>query len=368
MKKIKVLHIGLSPNIGGLESFVYTLYKNIDKTKFEFDFLNIYDKKLAYEDEYKKMGSKVYYACSRKKNPIKSFKQIKEIISKNNFDFIHYHCMTYCWPDPIIIGCKYSKAQVIVHSHNTSFSSDSSLKEKILHKVGKIRIKKLKFLKVACGEEAGKWLFKDNFIIFNNGINFEKFKFNNYYRKKIRRQYNIKEQDIVIGHVGNFSTQKNYKFLLQCFNELKKINKNYKLLLIGDDSKAKKEKDYLNENNLSQNTIFTGIVSNSNEYYSAMDLFIFPSIREGFSIAMIEAQCAGLLCFASNHLDKDTNVGGNYEVINIDDSPINVAQYINKKFKQNYNRNINIDSKYSCKESAKIIEQYYINNCKGENK
>lgn len=368
MKKIKILHIGLSPNVGGIETFVYTLYKNIDRNIIEFDFLNIYETKIAFEDDFKNLGSKIFKASSRKKNPIKSYKQIKDIIVNNNFDYIHFHCMTFCWPDPIIIGCKYSNAKIIVHSHNSSFSPESSLKEQILHRIGKYRIRKFDYLKVACGVEAGKWLFNDNFIIFNNGIDFDKFKFNVKYREKIRTQYSIKDSDILIGHVGNFSTQKNYTFLLNCFKELTKINSNYKLMLIGDDSRARKEKEYINENNLSQQVIFTGLVSNSNEYYSAMDLFIFPSTREGFSIAMIEAQCAGLLCFASNHLDKGTNVGGNYEIINIDDSPIKVAQYINNKFKHKYNRNINIDEKYSCKESAKIIEQFYINNCKGERK
>lgn len=368
MNKIKILHVGLSPNIGGLESFVHTLYMNINRTKIEFDFLNIYDEPIAFEDEYKELGSKIYYACSRKKNPIKSLMQIKKIFTENNFDYIHYHCMTYCWPDPIIIGCKYSHAQVIVHSHNTSFSTDSSIKEKILHEIGKRKIKKLRFLKVACGKEAGKWLFDSDFTIFNNGIDVDKFSFNNRYREKIRKQYNIKKSDILIGHVGNFSTQKNYSFLLKCFTELLKLNNNYKLMLIGDETKADQVKEYIKENHLCKKIILTGLVSNSNEYYSAMDLFIFPSTREGFSIAMVEAQCSGVICFASNHLDNDTNVGGNYEIINIDEKAENVAQYINDKLKTDYNRNININAKYSSKESAKKIEQYYIKNYKGDKK
>lgn len=109
-----------------------------------------------------------------------------------------------------------------------------------MNDINKLLIRRKKYLRFACGEEAGKSLFwEKQFTIIKNEIDFDKYKFNEIYRKNIRNKYNVKENDILIGHVGNFSEIKNYNYLIELFYFLRKINKNYKLLLIGDDTKGK---------------------------------------------------------------------------------------------------------------------------------
>lgn len=109
-----------------------------------------------------------------------------------------------------------------------------------MNDINKLLIRRKKYLRFACGEEAGKSLFGEKqYTIIENGIDFDKYKFNEIYRKNIRNKYNVKENDILIGHVGNFSEIKNYNYLIELFYFLRKINKNYKLLLIGDDTKGK---------------------------------------------------------------------------------------------------------------------------------
>ena len=361
MESIRVLHIGMSPNIGGLESFVINAHRNVDANKVKFDFINIYHSPLAFEAEHKKLGSKVYSITARKENPLRSYKELETLIQCEKYDFVHFHCMTYCWPEPIIIGSKSEKTQTIVHSHLTGFNSSTSKKEKILHSIGKWRIRNKSFLRIACGEQAGKWLFPNKkYQIIENGIDLQKYKFNSNNRKKIRRYYGINDTDILIGHVGNFSYQKNYQLLIEIFYELYQKNRNYRLLLIGDERLAEKEKKIIHKLGLEKQVCFTGLIDNVNECYSAMDLFLFPSFYEGLSIAMVEAQTAGLPCFVSNKLDKKTNVGGRFYEIDIDTKAENIADYIINHYDGDDDRsNIEIDERYDCWQAGLKLQKFY---------
>lgn len=369
MEKIKVLHIGMGPNRGGLESFTFNIQKYIDRNLIKFDYINIWNKKIAYEDERIALESDILYMSPRKKNPIKSFEQLKKIIIEGNYDYVHYHCMHYNWFEPIYITCKMTQTKMIVHSHLTGFNRNTVKKEKILDAIGRHAVRNCNFYKLACGNEAGKWLFNDKeFEIITNGIEIDKFKFNEEKRKKVREKYNLKDGDIVIGHVGNFSYQKNYPKLIEIFKELHKINNNYKLMVVGNDEKvqAHELKEYIKKINLENDVIFTGLIDNSINIYSAFDLYVFPSFYEGLNISLIEAQCSGVQCFASNTLDEDTDVGGKYHIIDIESQSKDIAEYINVVLiSDKYNReDIRINSEYSIEYSAKVLSDFYIKHLK----
>ena len=171
MSKIKILYEGIGANLGGIELYIYNLYKNIDKSKFEICFLKQKDLKVAFEDEYRKDNIKFFEVENRKKNYLKYLKDLKNIYKNNEFDFIHINIMSYSLFERITYACKYSKAKVIVHSHNGGFSKDSKYKKTIfLDKIGRFFVKKYqnKIIKVACGEKAGEFAFDDDFEIFNN--------------------------------------------------------------------------------------------------------------------------------------------------------------------------------------------------------
>ena len=368
-KIIKVLHIGMSPNYGGIESFTINMHKYIEKD-IQFDFINIYDnEKIAFQDEHIRLGSKIFNISSRKKNPIKSYMELKKIIKREKYDFVHFHCMNFCWPEPILVCQNIKGVQSIVHSHLTGFNSNTSKKEKLLDKLGRIRVLHKNYLKLACGVDAGKWLFdKSNFQVINNGIDIEKYKYKSSFRKKIRDDLKLADEDIVIGHIGNFSYQKNYPYLIELFSELKKLNTNYKLLLIGDKNKAGEVIELVEKNKLADQVIFTGIITNANEYYSAMDLFVFPSHYEGFSIAMIEAQASGLKCFCSDTLDKKTDISNNICFLDIKKPAIENAKLINDTYLISYDREkIKISDDFSSQKAAEILSNFYKKNIEKEN-
>ena len=361
MKKIKVLIEGISQNLGGIEIFVHNLYENLDKQKYEISFLVDKNLKVVYFDEYKKDGCKFFYVENRKKNYFKYLSDLKEIYTKNQFDIIHINVMSYSLFEKIIYACKYSNSKVIVHSHGMGYKK-GYYKTRFIHFIGKQILKNKQFYKIACGEKAGKYMFGNNkFTIINNGIDFDKFTFSSRYRQEIRDEFKIDNNIKLIGIVAAFFPVKNHTFLIDVFKEYNKLNSNSKLFLVGEGPLKSIIKEKVKEYDLENNVIFAGKREDANKIYSAFDLYVIPSISEGFGISICEAQINGLKCYTSTSVEKGSNISGNVEFISLEKS----AKYWAEQMIQDDERDIDvlnkISDKYSLKKSCESMCEYYEN-------
>ena len=155
-------------------------------------------------------------------------------------------------------------------------------------------------------EGPGDWIFDNkNYQILNNSIDTEIYRFNCESRKRIRQQYEIDNNCICIGHVGKIYQPKNHKFLIDIFKDYHSFVKNSKLLLVGDGIMREDIELYVEELSISDSVIFAGMKPNVNEYLSAFDIFVFPSLWEGMPLSVLEAQASGLPCIISNAIDTD---------------------------------------------------------------
>ena len=359
MKKIKILITGISQNLGGIETFVYNLYKSLDKQKYEISFLVDKNLKVVYYDEYKKDGCKFFYTENRKKNYFKYLSGLKEIYTKNQFDIIHINVVSYSLFERILYACKYSNAKVIVHSHHAGYK-EGYLKTRFNHIIGKNFVKNKKIYKIACGEKAGKYTFgNDKFIIVNNGIDFDKFAFSSKNRKDIRKEFGILDDTKLIGMVGTFSQIKNHTFLIEIFKEYNKANSNSKLLLVGEGPLKSNVEEKVKEYGLENSVIFAGRRDDVYKIYSALDLYIMPSIAEGLSIAICEAQINGLKCYTSTAVDKDSNISGNVQFLSLDKSAKYWAEQMIKGDERDENVLNKIPDKFNLKKSCESICDCY---------
>lgn len=297
-KQIRILQILSSLNQGsGILQVILNWHKNIDRNKIQFDYLYFIEMPVNCKNEIENLGGKCY------KIPYPSFlkpwifiKAVKDFFKTHKYSTIHSHVLHlsfFFYP----IAKFYRVKNIIQHSHATKWSDKflNGLRNRFLFFFARPFISK----KLACSDLAGKFLFKKNYTVINNGIDIEKFKFNQEVRDKIRKELNI-ENKFVIGHVGRFSHEKNHDFIIDIFNEIYKQDKNCVLLLIGDGTLKEEIERKVNNFNLSNNVIFTGIKINVNEYYQAMDIFILPSFQEAFPVVALEAQTSGLPCLSSN--------------------------------------------------------------------
>lgn len=327
---IRVLHSVSNMDRAGIETMLMNYYRNIDRTRFQFDFLCNKAKIGAYEEEIQKLGGIIYRTPGL--NPLKFFKYkkfMKNVLSK--YDIIHVHngalgeYALYC-------AHKFKTKVRIFHAHGASISIDLKMPIKLFCKS---RIKYDCNEKFACSTEAAKCYFgksdanDNNFVYVRNAIDTSVFKFNMEKRNEIRKKYNL-DNAFVIGHVGRFMQQKNHKYLIKIFYEVLKNHKNARLVLLGDGRLLSKIKKYSKKLRVYEKIIFLGNVTNVNEWYQAFDIFVMPSFWEGLPVVGIEAQCAGLKCIFSDKITKEVKVTDNVQFFSLKNKPTEWSKQILK--------------------------------------
>lgn len=302
----RILVVGMSDNIGGIETYFHNYYQYFDKEKYQFDFATVCDT-IAFADEYKKNGSKIYKLPNFIKHPIKYLNKMRNIIRMGSYDVIHINMLSAANILPVKAALKENVPKIIVHSHNSDIPH--SIVRKILHIMNRRKIVNNKIiLRVACSRVAGEWFFGKNvdFSIIENFININDYKFIKNDRDNIRKKLNISFGEILIGNVGRLCEQKNQKFLIEL---LSRLDNKYKLLLVGNGEQKEQLVTLAKNMKLEDRVIFVKNNMNIRKYYSAMDLFLFPSLFEGMPLAPLEAQANGLYCLVSNSVTKDVDHG-----------------------------------------------------------
>ncbi|MDD3392080.1 MAG: glycosyltransferase [Bacilli bacterium] len=369
MKKVNILLIGFSDNLGGIETYLINLYRLINKDKFNVKFLVFKDTKYIFYDEIKK---DLIYITSRKKNFYNFIKDLKNLYLLYDFDIIHCNLMSFSFFEPIIYGLKYSKATLILHSH-VAGKIKNPFKTSIISNYGKLKILnnkyKGRYVFFGCSQDAIDDLFgsyyRDNncdYYVVNNGIEIDKFLYSSLKREKIRNELKLSKNDFLIGHVGRFTYAKNHKKIISIFNLLLKENDNFKLLLIGDGELKKEINLQILKYGIADKVIILSNINNVYDYMSAMDLFLFPSIFEGFGIAVVEAQVSGLKCLISNCIPKEIEISS--KIVRCDNSSDDntwIREIIKVKNSNRNSRTINktVFKKFESSISVSIIEDIY---------
>lgn len=356
---MKVLQILPTLNrCGGVESYVMNYYREVLKKNIVFDFMinNIDDNN--YVEEVKKNGSNVFVLPGFSiKNLKKIEKQANEIISKYNYDVVHCHTANAAFI--YLKVAKKNKVKVrVLHSHQSKAADKLShqLRNYPLLHIGK----KYANLNIACSKLAGDFLFKNKeYFIINNAIDEKKFFYNSNVRKKLRDELNIDDDTFVIGNIGRFFNQKNQLFLLKIVHSLIfDYNLKCKCILIGDGELLDTLQDYVKKNMLSSYVIFTGVVSNTYDFYNAFDLFVLPSLYEGLPVVGVEAQFNGLHLVTSTEVTTELNFSGNTHFLDLKDGVTKWSKFIFENINLFERKEVN-DDKYSIEKQCDSLIKLY---------
>ena len=361
MHKIKVLIVMTGYlTKDGISNNLMNYYKYLPKDRFVFDYVcaGISNPKQEWIEELKKNHSSLFTISGRKKHPFKYIKSLRKIIREKRYEIVHAHGNSSTLFLEMLAAKKENVQIRISHSRNTSCQ----------HKIFDFLLRPLLYLYsnvyFACGKEAGEWLFhKKKFTIIPNGNNCSKFKFDDSCQLLDNDKINI----ITSGRVNE---QKNHIFFIKVFNELIKLNANYHFTIIGEISRknVKYEIDkYIKVHHLENNISFLGGVSSPEKYLSSADIFVLPSLYEGFPNTLVEAQMNGLPCIVSDKITLSACVCPNVIQISISDKSIDlwVKQVIKFSSKRNRCldsiRNIKIlkEKGFDIEENSKNLEQLY---------
>lgn len=360
---------------GGAESMIMNYYRNIDRSKVQFDFLVHKEEKGDFDDEIYELGGRIHKI--RSINPIfsKNYYEELRLFFKNNPDYsiVHSHINTFS-SFPLKIAKEYKIPVRIAHAH-TSIEAiglkelvfgGESFKEQ-LKKLFKIQLKKrinnYVTHRFSCGEKAGLWLFGESheFEVINNAIDSEMFKFNPDISRIYKKEDSL-ENDVVIGHVGRFSSVKNHSYLLKIFNELIKIKRNCKLVLVGEGELKGSIKREIDELGIKDHVIFLGLREDVHNLYQMFDLFVFPSFYEGLPVVLIEAQASGLKILASDTVTNEVRVTDDIEFYSINKNPKEWSERIMKliPYERKNNQSKIKSEGYDIKLNAKKMQEFYL--------
>lgn len=317
---IRVLHMVGSLNVGGSQAMIMNLYRNIDRTKVQFDFVVDRHEELYYANEIKKLGGVIYFATSFSGKNVLAVKNYWNSFFQEhpNYKILHSHVRSYA--SIYLAIAKKHGVKTIIHSHSTSNGTGfKSIVKRCLQYPLRYQADYL----FACSQIAGEWLYGekatkgDNYFILNNAINTREYKVDLATRLRVREQLGVKN-NFVFGHVGRLHEAKNHMFLLDLFKSVIKQKPESKLVIVGDGELRKEIENKIAALELQKDVIMTGSRSDVPELLMAFDAFLFPSKWEGLPVTVVEAQAAELPCFVSNTVTKEVGISDLVHYLPID--------------------------------------------------
>lgn len=360
---IRVLHILQRMEAAGVQTLLMSIYRNIDRSKVQFDFLVHYKEEQFFDKEIESLGGHVYkFSVREDHNMIKYIHELKIFFDNHpEYKIVHGHMP--------VLGFFYLRAAYkagipvrIAHAHTdqhyNSLKGYISVVMKSLYPIYANHY-------FACSNSAGRYIFGNRkYKIIRNAIMTEKFAYNEEIREKRRKELGF-ENKFVVGHVGRLAEHKNHDFLIDVFSEIAKINPNSILMLVGDGELRKKIEQKVNSLGISKQVRFMGIRADINELYQVMDAFVFPSIFEGLGIVNIEAQASGVLTFCSDAIPQEANISPVFKSIPLSKNAkqwaeIIVNDYSMREVRKDMSEYV-VKAGYDIKELSNKLQEFYLN-------
>lgn len=356
-KPMRIAQIVGSIAEGGVESFLLSFYKNIDRNQIQFDFfVEDSPSKIIVKSEIEKMGGKVYFLPTVKH--LHSFnKELKHILKRENYQIVHCHMNTLN-VFPLRIAKKCGVPHRISHSHSTSNKKEliRNLIKSILRRFSHCYATEF----AACSKESaiyqfGKKAFNSGRVtLINSAIDYNRFKFDQEGRTLLRSKLGVSDK-IVIGTIGRLCKTKNQLFLIKLFKRVYSGNNNYYLIIVGNGALEDKIRKYISRNKLENCVTLITDIDKIETYYSSFDIFVLPSLYEGLSLVTLEAQSSGCTTIVSSNVPHSTNVSNNVQYL-----PLKLDAWVNVL--SNCQINKNRENCYECIKNSKFNLEVAVQN------
>ena len=371
-KPIRILQCVTIMNRNGLENRLMDIYRNIDRSVIQFDFMTNRQEAGEFDEEIQQLGGRVYHMS--RIAPTSFFRYIGELRTffreHAEYKIVHSHLNTLStWP--LLMAKRAGVPVRIAHSRNASMDRNI----KMLYKAfSRLFINGQATDRFACSRSAGVWLFgekqvkKDTFRVIPNAIQLDRFIYDKEKRKEMRSNLQISENELAFVCVARFSPQKNHTYLLRVFQVIKSKRPNSKLYLVGKGELEQAIRNQIVLLGLEDSVVFLGSRSDIGDILTAMDAFIFPSFYEGFGTVIVEAQCSALPMLASDTIPSETKLCDSVEFASIQDEPTVWAEKILAliaKTQRCDNSALIRENGYDIRQSYTWMQKFYLN--KAEN-
>ena len=365
IKPIRILHVLSDLGLGGAEAMVMNLYRHIDRDKAQFDFMVNVTEKAYFDDEVEQLGGHIYRVPR-----FKGYNLFQYIAAWNRFFdehpehvAVHGHLGR---PAALYLAVAKKRGKfTIAHSHGTHSGGFKGITYALM-------AYPTRFIAdwfFACGLQAGKSRYGAKIVNSNrfqqvpNAFEVEKFNFNREVRKVYREQLGLEAHNFTIGHIGRLDPLKNHTFILKLFNHILSLNPKARLVLVGEGEEREHIERIIKKFKLEGSVRMLGFRSDASNLLQAFDVFILPSHSEGLPISLIEAQCTGLPCIASQNVTSEVRITDLVEFIPLKESLATwshaILAHMNLKGRKSHTKDL-IENGYEIISSTKKIQEFYL--------
>ena len=330
-RPIRILHVVGGMNVGGVETWLMQVLRNIDRDRYRMDFLVHTDRPCVYDEEIRTLGSAII-PCLRPSNPaLYAYNFLRILKQHGPYDVVHSHVHHFSG-FVVWLALLAGVPSRLVHSH--SDTSSLRAKENFFRqwylRGTEFLIKKCATTGLACSRQAaldlygGSWEEDGRWRLLYCGIDLKIFR-EPVDRSITRKEFGYSNETLVLGHVGRFSEVKNHDLLVEIFAEIVRIEPSARLMLVGDGPLRDEIVQKVERLGLREKVCFAGIRPDVPRIMRGVfDVFIFPSLFEGLPLSLVEAQAAGLPCIYSDTIDSSVNIVNELNVQHSPDEPAQV--------------------------------------------
>lgn len=301
---------------GGVIVWLMNFFRNIDRTKFLFDFYMYAPS--PYDDEIRALGGRVFY-WPRVTNVFSAYRILKKAFRDNGYSTVHVHMTTLSF---VALAAAKSAGvpRRICHSHSTANPHEGwkYAVKMLIRPLPKLFATDL----AGCSELAIRWLYgakcADKAVLVHNAVDLDRYRVSDGYAVEAKKRLGLSGRK-VIGFAGRFERQKNLPWLIDVFAEVARRRDDAVLVLAGAGSEKQMLLRRAEEKGIADKIFFFGKVEDVNALYAAMDIFVLPSLFEGLPLVAIEAQAAGLFCLMSDNITREAAVTDNCAFLPLDD-------------------------------------------------
>ena len=322
---IKVLQVAGSLKLGGLETVVMNIVRYSDKDTFKIDIVVYGEEEGDYEAEAKRLGCRVIHLPFPHKAPLTFVSKLRKVLRQfGPYDIVHSHTLYNC--GLVVKGAFKEGVTVrISHSHTNRVGEKVKWSRRQYNAYMRFLIRKYTNVQYACSENAGSYLFGVDFIgsghVLSNGINPDKFIVTEDKRERLKLALGIKNY-YVIGQIGTLHPVKNHKFSIEIMKEILKHRADVRMLFIGKGALFEEISHKIENEGLKGYIYMLGPRNDVPDLLGILDVYLMPSKYEGVSVALMEAQAAGLHCVVTNTAcAPEVHVTNQITTLTLNDSP-----------------------------------------------
>ena len=321
IKPIRVAQIMGKLWAGGVEAVVFNYYREVDKSKVQFDFFYDDDSTVEPPQDIVDMGAR-FYKIPKYQNVLKYLKTLDKYFKDANYKIVHSHINSLSVL-PLFVAWKRRIPIRIAHNHSVPGGTERW--KNVLKNILKLFSKLFATKYCSCSDKAGRWLFgnklfdKGMVTVINNAVNESFYQISEEEKTRIKKEFGLTNK-FILGHIGRLTYAKNHFFMIDLLKEVVKIKENTVLFLVGDGEMKNDICKYINDNNLDDKVIMIGQVENPQKFYSLVDVMLVPSFFEGLSLTTIESQIARVPVVASKAIPEEAIISDSCYRLELSDS------------------------------------------------